>query len=160
MPNRKDREMKSLHISICWSLKRLKSPVVMFHIHIYCIAPRMSKSTVPSSLEFGQKMTKYGEYWHLHLYSVTLFIYSYCWLFFFCLFEGGWSQLMKISMIWPPSEAMLAEPIRYLLWRLHSWTDLLPQLRCYTAHKRNWTTAIDVVYALKRQGRTLYGFGG
>lgn len=31
----------------------------------------------------------------------------------------------------------------------------------YTAHARRKTvTAMDVVYALKRQGRTLYGFGG
>jgi histone H4 len=31
----------------------------------------------------------------------------------------------------------------------------------YTVHARRKTvTAMDVVYALKRQGRTLYGFGG
>ena len=31
----------------------------------------------------------------------------------------------------------------------------------YTEHSRRMTvTAMDVVYALKRQGRTLYGFGG
>jgi len=31
----------------------------------------------------------------------------------------------------------------------------------YTEHaKRKTVTALDVVYALKRQGRTLYGFGG
>ena len=31
----------------------------------------------------------------------------------------------------------------------------------YTEHSRRKTvTALDVVYALKRQGRTLYGFGG
>ena len=31
----------------------------------------------------------------------------------------------------------------------------------YTEHaKRRTVTAMDVVYALKRQGRTLYGFGG
>ncbi|XP_078284216.1 histone H4 [Rhinoraja longicauda] len=31
----------------------------------------------------------------------------------------------------------------------------------YTEHaKRKTVTAVDVVYALKRQGRTLYGFGG
>ena len=31
----------------------------------------------------------------------------------------------------------------------------------YTEHARRMTViAIDVVYALKRQGRTLYGFGG
>jgi histone H4 len=31
----------------------------------------------------------------------------------------------------------------------------------YTEHaKRKTVTAMDVVYALKRQGKTLYGFGG
>jgi len=31
----------------------------------------------------------------------------------------------------------------------------------YTEHAhRKTVTAMDVVYALKRQGRTLYGFGG
>jgi histone H4 len=31
----------------------------------------------------------------------------------------------------------------------------------YTEHaKRKTVTAMDVAYALKRQGRTLYGFGG
>ena len=31
----------------------------------------------------------------------------------------------------------------------------------YTEHaKRKTVTALDVVYALKRQGRTIYGFGG
>uniref|UniRef100_UPI00398F592F histone H4-like n=1 Tax=Pristiophorus japonicus TaxID=55135 RepID=UPI00398F592F len=31
----------------------------------------------------------------------------------------------------------------------------------YTEHtKRKMVTAMDMVYALKRQGRTLYGFGG
>ena len=31
----------------------------------------------------------------------------------------------------------------------------------YTEHSRRKTvTALDVVYALKRQGRTIYGFGG
>ena len=31
----------------------------------------------------------------------------------------------------------------------------------YTEHaKRKTVTALDVVYALKRKGRTLYGFGG
>lgn len=32
---------------------------------------------------------------------------------------------------------------------------------CYTKHARRKTvTAMDIVFALKRQGRTLYGFGG
>jgi len=40
-------------------------------------------------------------------------------------------------------------------WKCNPW-------RCtYTVHaKRKTVTALDVVYALKRQGRTLYGFGG
>ena len=29
----------------------------------------------------------------------------------------------------------------------------------YTAFRRKTVTALDVVYALKRSGRTLYGFG-
>ena len=31
---------------------------------------------------------------------------------------------------------------------------------CTEHAKRKTVTAMDVVYALKRQGRTLYGFGG
>lgn len=51
------------------------------------------------------------------------------------IWEGNdwiwWSQLMKISIEWPPSASLLPEPISYLLWRLHSQTALLRQLRCY-----------------------------
>ncbi len=39
-------------------------------------------------------------------------------------------------------------------------TNLLLNAILYTEHaKRKTVTAMDVVYALKRQGRTLYGFG-
>ncbi len=39
--------------------------------------------------------------------------------------------------------------------------NVLRDALCYTSHaKRETITALDVVYALKRQGRTLYGFGG
>jgi histone H4 len=39
--------------------------------------------------------------------------------------------------------------------------DTLKDVIIYTEHARRKTvTAMDVVYALKRQGRTLYGFGG
>ena len=39
--------------------------------------------------------------------------------------------------------------------------DLLRDTLVYTVHaKRKTVTVMDVVYALKRQGRTLYGFGG
>lgn len=39
-------------------------------------------------------------------------------------------------------------------------TDVIRDAVSYTEHARRKTvTAMDVVYALKRQGRTLYGFG-
>ena len=39
--------------------------------------------------------------------------------------------------------------------------DIISNAYIYTDHaKRRTVTALDVVYALKRQGRTLYGFGG
>lgn len=39
--------------------------------------------------------------------------------------------------------------------------DVLRDAVAYTEHaKRKTVTALDVVYALKRHGRTLYGFGG
>jgi histone H4 len=39
--------------------------------------------------------------------------------------------------------------------------NVLRDAIAYTEHARRRTvTALDVVYALKRQGRTLYGFGG
>merc|ERR1711862_295087 len=39
--------------------------------------------------------------------------------------------------------------------------NVLRDLITYTEHARRKTvTSMDVVYALKRQGRTLYGFGG
>lgn len=39
--------------------------------------------------------------------------------------------------------------------------DVLRDSVAYTEHaKRKTVTALDVVYALKRQGRSLYGFGG
>ena len=51
-------------------------------------------------------------------------------------------------------------------WQLSFLTRPLPSLQVirdsvtYTEHaKRKTVTALDVVYALKRSGRTLYGFG-
>jgi histone H4 len=39
--------------------------------------------------------------------------------------------------------------------------NLIHDAVVYTNHARRRTvTAMDVVYALKRQGKTLYGFGG
>jgi histone H4 len=43
---------------------------------------------------------------------------------------------------------------------LHLAEDVIRDSVTYTEHsKRKTVTALDVVYALKRQGRTLYGFG-
>ena len=40
-------------------------------------------------------------------------------------------------------------------------TKIIADAVCYTEHARRKTvTASDVVYALKRSGRTLYGYGG
>merc|ERR1712157_715969 len=42
-----------------------------------------------------------------------------------------------------------------------SFWKMSSEMLTYTEHaKRKTVTALDVVYALKRQGRTLYGFGG
>ena len=41
------------------------------------------------------------------------------------------------------------------------WTATVKDAVTYTEHSRRKTvTALDVVYALKRQGKTIYGFGG
>jgi len=50
----------------------------------------------------------------------------------------------------------------FIYWNTH--TDVPSQVIrdsvTYTEHaKRKTVTALDVVYALKRSGRTLYGFG-
>ena len=47
------------------------------------------------------------------------------------------------------------EVIKVFLW------TILRDTISYSEHARRKTvTAMDVIYALKRQGRTLYGFGG
>ena len=71
--------------------------------------------------------------------------------------------------------AMIYEETRGVLKSfLESWVAILPVAQLlltllrvirdavtYTEHaKRKTVTSLDVVYALKRQGRTLYGFGG
>jgi histone H4 len=39
--------------------------------------------------------------------------------------------------------------------------NVMRDVICYTEHAhRMQVTVMDVVYALKRQGRTLYGYGG
>ncbi len=53
---------------------------------------------------------------------------------------------------------LIYEETRYLL-RLFMQNVIRDTMQ-YTEHARRKTvTAMDVVYALKRQGRTLYGFG-
>jgi histone H3/H4 len=47
-----------------------------------------------------------------------------------------------------------------LLLTVFAWLDVIRDSVTYTEHaKRKTVTALDVVYALKRSGRTLYGFG-
>uniref|UniRef100_A0A674MS55 Zgc:163040 n=1 Tax=Takifugu rubripes TaxID=31033 RepID=A0A674MS55_TAKRU len=55
-----------------------------------------------------------------------------------------------LSAVWRP-----AEVLKVFL------ENVIRDAVTYTEHaKRKTVTAMDVVYALKRQGRTLYGFGG
>lgn len=53
--------------------------------------------------------------------------------------------------------------VAFLYCCLHNLIPFLQVIRdsvTYTEHaKRKTVTALDVVYALKRSGRTLYGFG-
>ncbi|KAJ4457172.1 putative Histone H4 [Paratrimastix pyriformis] len=55
--------------------------------------------------------------------------------------------------------ALIYEETRQVL--KHFLDQVVRDSVTYTEHARRKTvTAMDVVYALKRQGRTLYGFGG
>ncbi len=57
------------------------------------------------------------------------------------------SESLQLSFLIVPAQVFLENVIRDAV--------------TYTEHARRKTvTAFDVVYALKRQGRTLYGFGG
>ena len=48
-----------------------------------------------------------------------------------------------------------------LIWAVTDLKQVIRDAVTYTEHaKRKTVTSLDVVYALKRQGRTLYGFGG
>jgi len=52
-------------------------------------------------------------------------------------------------------------PVSFLLLHPLLLQGVIRDAVTYTEHARRKTvTAFDVVYALKRQGRTLYGFGG
>ena len=51
--------------------------------------------------------------------------------------------------------------LRGELATLRAQVEVIRDAVTYTEHaKRKTVTSLDVVYALKRQGRTLYGFGG
>lgn len=62
-------------------------------------------------------------------------------------------------------ENVSASPPSCLIWRIPTDTSplrlqVIRDSVTYTEHaKRKTVTALDVVYALKRSGRTLYGFG-
>jgi histone H4 len=52
-------------------------------------------------------------------------------------------------------------PIQCPPWPQLTRAQVIRDAVTYTEHaKRKTVTSLDVVYALKRQGRTLYGFGG
>ncbi len=142
-PNRKDRELNICTFPLVCLYSRNAVNVVQhltfisqrtlqvssYHFSHLFIAAGMIKSAVHHFWEEENDWIC----WVLTLAPVFTntisleLLLAYC---FVCLFEGGWSQLMKISIQRPPSAALLSEPIRYLLWRLHSWTALLRQLRC------------------------------
>ena len=57
---------------------------------------------------------------------------------------------------------MYVAQLLHLDWRAHLPypSQVIRDSVTYTEHaKRKTVTALDVVYALKRSGRTLYGFG-
>ncbi|KAI8508255.1 hypothetical protein Bbelb_144950 [Branchiostoma belcheri] len=71
----------------------------------------------------------------------------------------------QLSVVWPAVEGssafsgLIYEETRGVLKVFLE--NVIRDAVTYTEHaKRKTVTAMDVVYALKRQGRTLYGFGG
>jgi hypothetical protein len=75
------------------------------------------------------------------------------------------SQPVSITVaICKPHHQLTSSPVIYEETRGVLKTFLEGVIRdavTYTEHaKRKTVTSLDVVYALKRQGRTLYGFGG
>ena len=69
------------------------------------------------------------------------------------------------SVVWPAVEESSVSPASSTRRPVASSKSFLENVIrdavTYTEHaKRKTVTAMDVVYALKRQGRTLYGFGG
>jgi hypothetical protein len=71
---------------------------------------------------------------------------------------------LSVSPRYPPHPNLTRFPVIYEETRGVLKTFLEGVIRdavTYTEHaKRKTVTSLDVVYALKRQGRTLYGFGG
>ena len=65
---------------------------------------------------------------------------------------------MKVDIFYVVSVLCMCDINMYLKVFLE---NVIRDAVTYTEHaKRKTVTAMDVVYALKRQGRTLYGFGG
>jgi len=56
-------------------------------------------------------------------------------------------------------ENVIRDAVRFLR-NFFDFNFLISQVTYCEHAKRKTVTAMDVVYALKRQGRTLYGFGG
>jgi histone H4 len=58
-------------------------------------------------------------------------------------------------------EGVRGPPFNVHRYRKLTRAQVIRDAVTYTEHaKRKTVTSLDVVYALKRQGRTLYGFGG
>ena len=65
---------------------------------------------------------------------------------------------MKVDIFYVVSVLCMCDIYMYMKVFLE---NVIRDAVTYTEHaKRKTVTAMDVVYALKRQGRTLYGFGG
>ena len=79
----------------------------------------------------------------------------------FCVTTFRASQ-SRLSVAWPAVEESNASPASSTRRVLKVFLEnVIRDAVTYTEHaKRKTVTAMDVVYALKRQGRTLYGFGG
>merc|ERR1712038_2132113 len=64
---------------------------------------------------------------------------------------AGWPEEVVSGLIYEETRGVLKVFLE----------NVIRDAATYTEHtKRKTVTAMDVVYALKRQGRTLYGFGG
>ena len=79
-----------------------------------------------------------------------------------CQLQASPSLLSGVWLAVEVSSVSLASSTRRLRGVLKVFLEnVIRDAVTYTEHARRKTvTAFDVVYALKRQGRTLYGFGG